>query len=665
MTVDAEGADQGLSQSDINFEVSREGTTITPTPDGEDNGTYYYLLSGSFVVSGDYSARINFSGDTSDYQNFTLDTEGPTVNPKLNSESPKDYINDDSPTVRVEASDDVSSVEEVELSVTGDDFDESTSSDGDSAEIDLSDVSDGTYDVGYTVTDSVGNTNSDSWSFTVDTQYRGDTDPEISPGPQVFRVDNDDPMRVQVRLEGTEDERSEIRTICSYQGGEIYTSDYEDVPESGSKSYYCELDPGSYVDMALDFSVELEDEAGNSWTNTVGQYVFDFTRPEIGNLSAVVGVFNSDFEVSYEASDNGEELSVQKIHYQIGDEELDLSSGTNVSEVDGDFKVDTEGLSKGEHTVYAWAVDEAGRVSEASAFEFNFKPDAEPEVALGSVDSVSVAAGNSQTVSVNVTNTGELFVGSMELSLNSDIRNSSRTLNDLKPGEMENGLFSVDTSSDDLGAHTLKFSTESPDSSRSVRFVVEANSEQEKRIESDYSEYLSKYNELKENVSDLKSSGLSSSRQETLDSNTSEFFSSMESAKRAKEGGDLYLVEKHMSDISRDFETASSTFEEVQRQHQRSERNETYVMIFLLFVGIGGSGLAYITFFSEQYELNMEALGDIEFLEGPVQTVQTTLDQYEITLEPLENAVERVGELLAEEEKEIEEAEEQAFQGFT
>lgn len=609
---------------------------------------------------GVYSFEASSSkGDSATLEDITIDNE----NPEVDSQSPEGYINDDSPTVSIEASDSVSSMDEVELSVDGDDVDESANG-SDSAEIDLSGLSDGQYDVSATLTDSVGNTEEVSWDFTVDTSYDGDTDPTVSPSPQVFRVDSDDPMRINVELEGANEE-SGVRVTCEYQGGVLASTSFHDIPNDGSETYDCDLNPASYMNMAVDLSLNLEDRAGNTWTQDVGEYIFDFTEPELDNLSAVVGVFNSDFQVSYDASDTGDDLSVGKIHYQIDDSDLDLEAGSNVSEVDGDFEVDTSGLEAGEHTVYAWAVDRAGRVSDVSSFGFDFRPNAEPNVALGSVDSLSVTAGDSKVVSVNATNTGELFIGSMSLELLSDISNQSRSLKDLEPGEMDKSMFSVDTSSDDLGVHDLTFSTESPDASRTVRFVVEANSQQEDRIKSDYEEYISKYDALKQNVSNLKSD-LSGDRKEALENNTSEFFSDMESAKRARESGDLYLVENHLENISTDFQTASSTYEEVRKKHQTAERNQTIGLFLLLFVGLGGSGLAYIAFFSEEYYLDLESLKDeFEVLEEPVERVQQTASQYELSLEPLEDAVEKVSEILAEEEEELEQAEEQAFQGFT
>jgi len=586
------------------------------------------------------------------------------ANPKVDSTSPEGYINDDSPTVSIEASDSASGMDSVELSVDGDGVDESA--DGtDSAEIDLSGLSDGSYDVSATLTDEVGNERTEDWEFTVDTEYEGDTNPEVSPEPGVFRSEGDD-MRIEFLVDGSDDENSEVTATCEYQGGEITSSNLGRISDDESENFNCDLDTESYYNMAVDLSLKLEDEAGNEWTQNIGDYVFDFSKPTISDLSAVVGVFNDDFEISYEASDSGGDLNVDRIHYQIDNSDFDSEEGVNVSEVDGDFNVDTEGLEAGEHTVYAWAVDEAGRVSESSSFGFDFRPDAEPSAEIGVSDSLSVAAGDSETISVNVTNTGELFVGKMDLTLTSEMINQSRTLRDMKPEDRKNSLFSIDTSEEDLGVHTLELSTESPDASETVRFTVEANSEQEDRINSEYNEYIEKYEALKENVSKLNGEGLSDSREERLEGNTSEFFSDMEEARSAKESGDLYRVDAKLAGISTDFETASSSYEQVKTEHEEAERSRFIGMLLLLFVGIGGSGVAYATLFSDQYYLDMEALKEeFEFMEGPVETIQTTMDQYELDLSPVEGLVERVGELLAEEEKEIEEAEQQAFQGFT
>ncbi|PSH00768.1 MAG: hypothetical protein BRC30_01835, partial [Nanohaloarchaea archaeon SW_7_46_7] len=360
-------------------------------------------------------------------------------------------------------------------------------------------------------------------------------------------------------------------------------------------------------------------------------------------------------------------LDVDTIHYQIDEMQYSDDRGKEIShqEAEGEFNVDTEGLEAGEHTVYVWARDKSGKISVREEFSFDFRPDAEPSASLSVDDSASVTAGDSKIIYANVTNTGDLFIGEMQLNINSQVLNDSRTVQDLRPGNSTELMFSINTEDTDLGKHSLTFSTESPDTSREMDFVVEANKNQEERITSKYSKYYKKYEALEKNVSNLEE-GLSDSRKEKLESNTSGFFSSMKSAEKAKSKGNLYRVKSHLENVENRFQTASNTYEEVKKQHKTAQRNQAVGLFLLLFVGLGGGGLAYVAFFSEEYYLDLEALQEeFEVLEEPVQKVQETAEQYELSAEPLENAVEKFSELLAEEEEELEEAESYAFQGFT
>ncbi|MFB6175255.1 MAG: hypothetical protein ABEJ87_04730, partial [Candidatus Nanohalobium sp.] len=634
-------------------------------------GTYYKEISGTIIQSGPYTFRANISQNgnyTLDEISLTIDTDAPSV-----SVSPSDgaLISDSSPEISFDASDQTSSVKTSTESIRVTDSDGDVVDQADDSSVSLSGLTHReTYTVSYSVSDSVGNWNNGSTQFTVDTSYDGDTSPEIAEGhkPGVYRIGpSDESFKIPITLQPS-GEDSAISVKCLFNNGEReFDSDAKFVTDTKT-DFICELDPYARGEMQFDVSLKLVDAAGNSVPKQVGNYYFDIAPPTLGNLSTVVGVFNSDFQVKYDAYDTKdvEGLNVSKIHYQIDDSELDLERGVNVSEVDGEFRVNTSGLSAGEHTVYAWAVDEAGRTSSQRSLDFNFMPSASPKVSIGVDKELDVTAGDSRTVRVNVSNTGQLYIGGMQLNLRSDIANSSRSLDGLKPGERAKSIFSIDTVPGDLGVHKVDLSTESPDTSRTVRLVVEANKEQRKNISSKYSKYIGLYKALKDNVTGLKDSGLSSSREKRLDSNTSGFFSDMKAAKRAKEDGALYKVDSSLENISSDYSSAYASFRQVKKEHQKAQWNQTVGLFLLVFVALGGSGLAYVTYFSDEYYLDLDALTEeYGFLEGPVETVQTTLDQYEFSLAPLENAVAKVSELLVEEEEEVEEAEEQAFQGFT
>jgi hypothetical protein len=643
--------------------------------DMEQTGSVYSRVVeiGTVGPHGEYNLRayVDNSTETNDLQ-LTLDGEDPTISTNLGS--PINYEGADN--FEIEASDEHTSVSNIDVVLEDSDGDEVETyekDDCDSDECTFSpDVQDdldhgNEYTLDISVTDEVGNTNTDEVDFYYDNQYEAGSSPDISPSPGVFE---EAPEEYDVALQGDNDEESEVKVICRYEGAEeIDETGFEDVSvDDTTVDYTCDnSDFGMERKETLE--VEMVDRAGNSETYTVGDYLYDRNSPTVGNLSAVVGVFNSDFQLSYDAFDTRdvEGLDVDTIHYQVDDMQYSSDEGEEVShgEADGSFEVDTEGLEAGEHTVYVWAEDRSGKISMREEFSFDFRPDAEPSAGLSVSDSVSVAAGDSKIVYVNVSNTGDLFIGQMELKLESGVFNDSRTLEDLRPGNSTEVMFSVDTDDTDLGKYSMVLSTESPDTSEETEFIVEANSEQDDQINSKYRKYFERYETLEENVSDLRGS-LSGSRKERLESNTSAFFSSMEAAEKAKNNGNLYRVKSELANVEKQFQSASSTFEEVKEKHRKAERNQTIGLFLLLFVGLGGSGVAYVALFSDEYYLDLGALQEeFELLEEPVAKVQEVAEQYEVSAEPLENAVEKFSELLAEEEEEIEEVESQTFQGFT
>lgn len=499
-----------------------------------------------------------------------------------------------------------------------------------------------------------------SEEFTYDNKYKGDENPSVKPGPQVFRVDDgSEEIRIGVTLNG-KSEGSEISVVCKYQGGKIGTSSSKYLSSDEEETFDCTMVPEDYGNIGMDFKAVLKDEAGNTEPVEVGTYYFDFYPPKLENLSAVVGIFNSDFQLSYDGYDPGE-TEIGKIHYQLNDKTLDLDNGYNSTDADGDFKVNTEGLPKGAHTVYAWAVDKAGRVSSRKKFTFDFRPSATPKAAISTGNKLSTVAGEDVIVKSSVKNTGRLYISSMDLSLVSSISNQSRSLKGLKPGENVSEYFSIDTEEKDLGVHKLALKTQSPDASETVKLVVKANKDQKSSIKDKYERFSERYRDLKENVTRLNQSGLSQERRERLGSNTSEFFQRMEAAVKAFEKGRFYRVDSILENIQPLYEKASESYRQVKKEHEAAEFNRLIGLFLLVGIGLTGSGVAYVAWFSEEYYIDIEALKEIDRLEKGIEFVEEKVGQYELSLEPLEGLLDGLGEAVEEEEEELE----QGFQGFS
>ncbi|MFB6204696.1 MAG: hypothetical protein ABEJ75_03550 [Candidatus Nanohaloarchaea archaeon] len=511
--------------------------------------------------------------------------------------------------------------------------------------LDLTDLEDGDFRVDYKVVDAAGNTRTGSWIFTVDTSYNGDTAPTVSPQPQVFRVDGD---KVMFEVNLTEkDEASAIKVLCMNGDSTIVDAGYQQV--NGYEMYNCVIDSSDYHDIGINLKIQMQDRAGNAWTYDVGRYVFDFTPPEFGNLSTPVNVFNDDFRVDFEGGDAAS--SIEKVHYQVGDSDFSLSQGRNVSVSDG-FKVSVDELSSGDHTLYAWAVDRAGRWSDRASIEFTYLPNAQPKVDVSAPSEFHVTAGEATQLEVNVTNTGQLLVKDLKVKAETELLNATRTVESLTPESTAQVSFVVNTVKSDLGAYSVEVYTENPLSSETVKLVVEATDSQQQKIQSRFEKYLSKYRSLRSNVTELMPK-LNEQRSAELKGNYTPFNETMQKAIRAQEKGNYYRVESLLTNISEKYRSAQSSYQDIRKEHAKAVRNK-FIGLFLLLVVLGGGGaVGYFVVLDDEYYLDVEELKNLEFIDE--------IRENGLNTEPFREAYDRLMNYLRDEEQE---AEEYVFKGF-
>jgi len=647
---------------DVTLNVSiTEGNSDSVTFWYEDNGGWNEIgdgtLDGDYVVysnwdtgqpgEGTTTVRANSSDDEVDRE-FTIDRSGPSIDVPIEDNS---RVNEDAVDTDVSANDDLTDVTNLDVVVTdseGDEIFSESDNCGDSecsVSVDLtSDLEHGDeYTMEIDTEDQVGNDNSENIDFTYDNEYEGDESPEVIPGPKVFATpEGKDEYDFEVVLDEA-DEPSDITVECRLEDRDEVEAGTESVDDT--ESYECSLEP--MRDNQAQMEVIMSDEAGNSVSEEF-EYTFDYTKPQIYDLSTTVSVFNSNFEVEYEASDAAS--GVNGLIYQVDDSDLD--TGGEVLESDGSFMVDTSELDSGSHTLYVWVRDEAGRWSESDALTFDYRPDATPEASVSGLGEVRVTAGESRDFSFNVVNTGELMVPSLTFELDTGFSNQSQDTDDLMPDENRSVSFTVDTDESNLGTHEVSLNSENPDISESFQLVVEANTDQQENISDRYQSRFEEFEELKSNVTELMDK-LSRDRKKKLGADFSELNETMNQAQTAVDEGRYYEADSLLEGIGSRFSEARSGYEEVREDHQVAQRNR-FIFGFLLFaVVIGGGAVGYF-YRHDDYEFDFSAVEDLEFGE-------VGLRDYRLSMEPVENLIDRVKDFLAEEEEKAEDA----FQGFT
>lgn len=625
-------------------------TQWTPGDISSGDNTFTFNAGDVESVYGSYDFKVNVS-DSSDasagVQNVVLDGEAPSIDILLSD----DRLNEEDVSFEVIAEDEYVDVDSLDITVENGDNEEvfSTSDDcGDSEcsrDVDLADdLEHGVeYDISVDAEDSVGNTNSASHDFTYDNEYEGDESPEVIPGPQVFATSEDkDEYDFEVVLDES-DEPSDITVECKLGGREAVDAGTQNV--DGTTSYECGVEPMRNTRTQLE--VIMSDEAGNSVSEEF-EYTFDYTKPQIDDLSTTVSVFNSDFEVDYRASDAASDIN--GMMYQVDDSDLDTD--VEALESNGSFMVDTSDLDSGSHTLYLWVRDEAGRWSESDALTFDYRPDATPEASVSGLGELRVTAGESKDFSFNVVNTGELMVPSLTFELDTGFSNQTQDISDLMPDENRSVSFTIDTDESNLGTHEVSLNSENPDISESFRLVVEANTDQQENISDRYQSRFDEFEELDSNVTELLNK-VSGDREQKLRDDFSELNETMNQARTAVDEGRYYEADSLLEGIDSRFSEAREGYEQVREDHQVSQRNK-FIFGFLLFaVVIGGGAVGYF-YRHDDYEFDFSAVEDLEFGE-------VGLGDYQLSMEPVENMVDRVKEFLAEEEEKAEDA----FQGFT
>ncbi|MFB6213566.1 MAG: CARDB domain-containing protein [Candidatus Nanohaloarchaea archaeon] len=461
--------------------------------------------------------------------------------------------------------------------------------------------------------DDVGNWANGSWSFTVDTTQDFTVDPSFDDGPGAVKWSEDYSLGFDIQENS---ESADVTVSCLDSGGDTIDTD---TLSDGAVTASCDIDD-EYEDSTVDLSVEVCDQAGNCDTSGESTFTFDSSQPNVFESNIPGSVVNSDFPVEFTASDAS---GIQELEYFYDDSTVNEGSGTSV-DIDGssgEFTASVNGLSEGQHTVYFRVKDEAGRWSSTESLEFDYRPDAQPEITMEAPSSISVTAGDSTGFQVNVKNTGDIFIGSSNITASAEgVFSDSKTVEELAPTNSTTVSFSVSTVADDLGKHTITLSVSNPETSKTIGLVVEATSQQESSLDTKLSDYETKLQQLQQKV-EAKKGDLPKDLESRLEANLSGFRQKVQDARQAKQNGNYYRVSSSLEGIESDYQAAQSSFENVKKADNRRDTRR-WMMIgggLVLLLAIAGGGFYYYENdreFDFDFELDLGS-GDEDSDEGP------------------------------------------------
>ena len=552
--------------------------------------------------------------NTDNSDTLSFEAQSDRAGPDLTLEEPSGATNDPDDLIEVSASDDVSSVENISMAVvdSSDNEEDSTNCDSSTCDLEDLDLDDGEYTVEASSYDTVGNENSDnSLSFVVDTV---EPDPdnvvfEDEDGDDIeesdYDVEGDNGFEVDVSFEASNDHESTVTAQCLVNGDEEGGStDFDNLDDGDSYDFTCDIDD-EYFDGDVDFEVDLADEAGNDWTSDSVTFGLDESDPTVSSVESVsgLGVFNSDFDVSYEAFDSVSEIDQAEYFF---DESTDEGEGSEVS--DGEFTVDTSDLDEGEQELFVRAQDGVGKWSETDSFTFDFYPDEEPEASLNVAESLNVTSGSTEDLEVEIENTGVILVPSGTVSVSSFGGNES--FESVAPEESTTVDVELSPGEDDLGENTLSVELDGVNASAEVDVLVKASGDVQDDIESDLDDYASDYENLSSRVESLRSE-LSQERKDRLDSDFSELESSVQEAQDAVDNGEYYMAEEIVSDLESQMQSVEETYSTVEEEQRIDNRNTLIGLGLGLFLLLIASGVGFVAY-SDEYELDISALQDLD-----------------------------------------------------
>ena len=373
-TITASATDDLSGVGSIEISVAAGDGSAVDGSSEFDGGTMGTFTPSAALANDTYTATAvatdNAGNETKGSWSFTVEVVMDTMPPAIAATSPQGLVRSDMPAVSVSATDDMSGVGSVSITVSNSNGQIAGSTDFDGEGIGTFTPSgasgNDTYTVNAVVTDNAGNSTAVNWSFTLEAD---DIEPNINAlSPQGLvrtdmpRIDvsaTDEISGIQnIEIRVLDAGLSQVAGDTTYEGG---TSAYF-VPANG-------LANGTYSVAA-----DVTDKAGNTanamWSFTLEA---DDTEPHINTLSPQ-GIVRTDMpRIDVSATD--EISGIQNIEIRVLDAGLSQVAGDTTYEGGTSaYFVPANGLANGTYSVAVDVTDKAGNTANA-AWSFTLEAD--------------------------------------------------------------------------------------------------------------------------------------------------------------------------------------------------------------------------------------------------------------------------------------------------
>ncbi|NMI76935.1 hypothetical protein GLT92_00770 [Nanohaloarchaea archaeon] len=620
----------------------------------------YWTAELSDQGSGEYTILANLTNGSDTISTESIDLTKDQGSPSISLQNRESGFVQDNPDVSVVVEDDFSDIDSMTVSTAFTDIlgqQQENCSSGNKCikqfSLDTGQLSDGqSIDLSAEASDIAGNLDSETFPLTYDGSYEADQ-PEFSiPDAD----DNDDvhvtgDVEVDVTVDNIDEETSNVRVTCFVDGEELDQTDFED-----ENDFSCDLPEDDLEDGDSEVSVEACDQAGNCENSDERSFTFDSTPPILDSFSTVQDYkkFGGSFEAEFSAEDP--DSGIQKAEYFFSTAVLP-GEGNDVDQVDDErFTVEESEITTDDvdQTVYLRVMNDVGQWSDRKSVEFDYYPDEAPEVSLDVPENVTVVAGEQKSFDVVVENTGTLLVDSVNVKVSSDVFEGTEELSDISGSET--ATFDLSPNQSQIGRYEVTVETDGPVDSASFDLSVEANEEQRQQIESRLSDLSSEAEKVRSNISGLRSDGIDSDLNRTIEEDVDPFVQKVERAQNLTQQGNYYLAQNVLESVEQLERSAEDNLKQVRKKERVRERNRLIKMVLSVLAVLVAAAIGLLVY------ARREDMGESDLSIGKfnVPDMSNTRDKFYDLIDGIKQKVEELEDEIDQKEEEAE----KKFEGF-
>ena len=364
-TITASATDDLSGVGSIEISVAAGDGSAVDGSSEFDGGTMGTFTPSAALANDTYTATAvatdNAGNETRGSWSFTVEVVMDTMPPAIAVTSPQGLVRSDMPAVSVSATDDMSGVGSVSITVSNSNGQIAGSTDFDGEGIGTFTPTgasgNDTYTVNAVVTDNAGNSTAANWSFTLEAD---DIEPNINALSPQGLVRTDMPrIDVSATDEISGIQNIEIRVLDAGLSRVAGDTTYE----GGTSAFF--VPANGLANGTYSVAADVTDKAGNTanakWSFTLEA---DDTEPHINTLSPQ-GIVRTDMpRIDVSATD--EISGIQNIEIRVLDAGLSRVAGNTTYEGGTSaFFVPANGLANGTYSVAADVTDKAGNTANA------------------------------------------------------------------------------------------------------------------------------------------------------------------------------------------------------------------------------------------------------------------------------------------------------------